>query len=318
MKIALISCSKSKRNYRCKAKELYAASELFSVSYQYAKALNVDAIYILSAKHGLIHEDTLVDPYEFSMESLPPHRQIDWANYVKTQMAETLNPSSDTFVVLTGMDYLKPLLAVQAFGEYSFPLRGMRFGERIAFMNREIERLKAGCFSTANQCELLHKLFNQQKIYTYSQIDSIEFENGIYIVFEKGERYGQYNRIVRVGTHTSPNRLKNRLRDHYIRANKDGSIFRKNIGKALLNRRHDGYLRTWNYDTSKPENKGYVVPVIQSKIEEEVSAYLQENTFFTVFFLLFLLCGHWFLSVGLPNKHQLKEKWHFLKESFWF
>jgi hypothetical protein len=53
------------------------------------------------------------------------------------------------------------------------------------------------------------------------------------------------NRIVRVGTHTSPNRLKIRLKDHFWHENKDGSIFRKNIGKAILNQEHNPYLQTW-------------------------------------------------------------------------
>ncbi|WP_394897168.1 DUF6884 domain-containing protein [Clostridium paraputrificum] len=46
MKVALISCSKSKRSYKCKALELYSPSKLFSLSYQYAKTF-ADKIYIL-------------------------------------------------------------------------------------------------------------------------------------------------------------------------------------------------------------------------------------------------------------------------------
>ncbi len=48
------------------------------------------------------------------------------------------------------------------------------------------------------------------------------------------KKYGELDRIVRIGTHTSDDRLKNRLRDHFISKNKDGSIFRKNIGKSHI------------------------------------------------------------------------------------
>lgn len=37
MKIALISCSKSKQSYECEAYKLYIPSELFRCSYEYAK-----------------------------------------------------------------------------------------------------------------------------------------------------------------------------------------------------------------------------------------------------------------------------------------
>ena len=49
--------------------------------------------------------------------------------------------------------------------------------------------------------------------YTWEEISSVPFRNGIYIVFEQGEMYHGLPRIVRIGTHTSPNRLRQRLRD---------------------------------------------------------------------------------------------------------
>ncbi len=284
MKIALVSCAKSKKNYKCTAKELYSPSELFSISYKYAQTLKVDKIYILSAKYGLVHENTFVDPYELSMKNLSADEQKEWANSVKQQLENELTPyGDDEYIVLTGMDYLQPLLNVKAFKKYSFPLRGMSLGKRKLFMNNEIKRLQNPSYDIKNSCLLLHKLFNEQTMYGYTEIDSIPFNNGIYIIFEKGETYKGYSRIVRVGTHTSPNRLKARLKDHYISKNKDGSIFRKNIGKAILNQRNDAYLSNWNVDTSKPANKHYINYSLQAGIEDSVSTYLQENTFFTVF-----------------------------------
>ena len=60
-------------------------------------------------------------------------------------------------------------------------------------------------------CAQIHTLFNSLPRYNWEQISDIPFQNGIYIVFENGERYHGMNRIVRVGTHRSEGRLKQRM-----------------------------------------------------------------------------------------------------------
>ena len=55
MKIALISCTKQKREYKCPARELYSESAWFREAYCYAKIV-ADKIFILSAKYGLVPE----------------------------------------------------------------------------------------------------------------------------------------------------------------------------------------------------------------------------------------------------------------------
>ena len=60
MKIALISCVSKKQELsdgeKVKAKDLYI-SPLFKMAYDYAKKLDVDRVFILSAKHGLLSPD---------------------------------------------------------------------------------------------------------------------------------------------------------------------------------------------------------------------------------------------------------------------
>ena len=51
--IVLIPCVSKKLNYGAKAKDLYI-SPLFKYSLAYARKLNPDMIYILSAKHRLV------------------------------------------------------------------------------------------------------------------------------------------------------------------------------------------------------------------------------------------------------------------------
>jgi hypothetical protein len=119
--------------------------------------------------------------------------------------------------------------------------------------------------------------------YTWEQINLLPFNNGIYIVYETGEFYHSMDRIVRVGTHTSPNRLKRRLTDHFVRENHNSSIFRKNIGKAILNAHHDPYLSIWTLDTSKPANYKYIDSIKNTDTERRVSDYMRSHLTFTAF-----------------------------------
>ena len=156
-------------------------------------------------------------------------------------------------------------------------------GERISFLQQYLQSSPSETEKAFDLCTELHKIFNALPRFTYQQIDQIPFECGIYIVFEKRETYSGLDRIVRVGTHNSQGRLKNRLKDHFLQENKDGSILRKNIGKAILNKDRDPYLPIWTLNTSKPENYRYIARQIQDQTEKRVSDYLIKNITFTVF-----------------------------------
>lgn len=287
-RIALISCSKSKQNYPCPARELYAPSQLFSLSYQYAKKVT-DEVYVLSARYGLLAEEDVVAPYDLTLTDLPGHRQQDWANYVLRQLGERFDLNRDVFVILAGRNYYKNLLPHLV--HTALPLGNLRIGPRLSFLEQELARLSRGDPPvSANKfdngralCVRLHQMMSELPRYTWEEIASVPFRNGIYIVFEQGEMYHGLPRIVRIGTHTSPNRLRQRLKDHFVRENHNGSIFRKNIGKALLNQAHDPYLPTWSLDTSKPPYLGREDPVREREVEQAVSGYLRSHFTFSVF-----------------------------------
>lgn len=110
--------------------------------------------------------------------------------------------------------------------------------------------------------------------------------NGIYFLFEKGEKAHGGNRIVRVGTHTGENQLLSRLKQHFLTPNKDRSIFRKNIGRALLARNEDPFLSDWELDlTPRVARELYGARIDldkQAAVERRVSEYLQNNMSFAV------------------------------------
>jgi hypothetical protein len=91
---------------------------------------------------------------------------------------------------------------------------------------------------------------------------------------------------VRIGTHTGDNQLKSRLLQHTTSENKDRSIFRKNIGRALLTRNNDDFLEYWEHDlTSRANHERYFNPSFiakQQEVEHHVSAYIRERCSFVV------------------------------------
>jgi hypothetical protein len=135
----------------------------------------------------------------------------------------------------------------------------------------------------------LHKIFNNLERFSYpfeNRLNSIP-ENGIYVKFEKGEKSNELDRIVRVGTDTGENNLKKRLIEHFITENKDRSIFRKNIGRALLNKENNQYLKYWELDTTSKADKEKNLKLLdlefEAKMEKEISNYIKTNFSFCVF-----------------------------------
>jgi len=108
----------------------------------------------------------------------------------------------------------------------------------------------------------------------------------MYLLFEKGEKAHRGERVVRVGTHTGVGQLRSRLRQHFVVENKDRSIFRKNIGRALLNKRGDAYASVWELDmtaaAARKLNGHKLHAAKQARVERQVTAYLQKNFSFAV------------------------------------
>lgn len=119
--------------------------------------------------------------------------------------------------------------------------------------------------------------------------------NGVYFFYEQGETWGHGGdraRIVRIGTHRDGN-FRNRISEHYLLdeskidfdsrkpAPKDRSIFRKNIGRALLSRDKDKYLGIWEIDFLDKMNRekfAHLRDIRKEKtVEQQVTHVLRTN-----------------------------------------
>ena len=102
-----------------------------------------------------------------------------------------------------------------------------------------IRQASARVATAEAMCAEVHRLL--QSLPSFDGPDKIPFNDGLYFFYEHGETTTHTHgpRVVRVGNHPrSAGRLRQRLRDHYraSRGAKNGSVFRRYIGGALLRR----------------------------------------------------------------------------------
>ena len=99
-------------------------------------------------------------------------------------------------------------------------------------------------------------------------------KQGLYFFYENGEITSHTGkpRIVRVGTHGLNRTLKQRLTDHY-NGNREGSIFRKELGSALLKRSgaSENQIREWR-KRRKLSRSWHIFEKIERQVSEILSS----------------------------------------------
>lgn len=107
--ICLLACAEQKLACSAPASELYT-SRAFRASLGYARALRSDAVYILSAKHGLLSLDTVVEPYDVKLDETSV---TVWTARVIGQLTEVADLARDKFVFLASGHYVNTGLLKQ-------------------------------------------------------------------------------------------------------------------------------------------------------------------------------------------------------------
>lgn len=135
-------------------------------------------------------------------------------------------------------------------------------------------------------CATLHNLA-REKARVGFPFESVSIPpNGIYLLFEKEEKGHGGDRIVRVGTHRGDDNLLSRLWEHFLVENKDRSIFRKNIGRALLAKDDDPFLTQWEYDLTSRKGEAANAAKVDVKkkdaTERRVTDYIQNRFSFVI------------------------------------
>lgn len=137
-KIILISCASKKLPYKAKAKDLYI-STLFKYNLEYARSMNPDKIFVLSAKYGLVGMEREIEPYDKTLNNKPSKEIRKWADCVIDQMKKEADLKEDEFIFLTGEKYRKYLLPY--IQNYQIPLEGLKIGEQLQYLKMRVSNV---------------------------------------------------------------------------------------------------------------------------------------------------------------------------------
>jgi hypothetical protein len=141
-KVVLLSCTKSKTKHAAPAQELYSASPMFQKTLEYGKSLKPDKMFILSAKHHLVPLTKTLEPYDKTLKEMPKDEKEKWGvETIKQMKSAGINPEKDQFIFLTGSEYMKPFNQYIPDGNIENPMEGKRFGERLKWLNSQVQKL---------------------------------------------------------------------------------------------------------------------------------------------------------------------------------
>ena len=240
----LISCSKTKGGHREVARDMYA-SPLYRKSVMLTEKWGV-RFGILSAKHGLLDPNQVIEPYDLTLKGASRSAKIEWARMVDAQIRSLRGKK---LVILAGDDYLAPLIEMvesKSFDYYA-PMRGLSLGNRLAFLNEaiDIERRRDAIAKAYRLFETISKPRGLPRLRDLLNEDLPS--HGVYFFFDDLEATSfssSIPRLVRVGTHGvslgSVATLRNRLRTHFGTqagtGNHRASVFRLHVGRAIIER----------------------------------------------------------------------------------
>lgn len=135
----LVSCVSRKRDRPVAAKDLYT-SDWFLKARAYVERSGADW-FILSAAHGLVDPETVIAPYERTLNTMGVADRRAWASMVLHQLRTKLT-GVDRVVILAGQRYREFLIdSIRArCPSVEVPLEGMRIGEQLGWLKRELGR----------------------------------------------------------------------------------------------------------------------------------------------------------------------------------
>jgi cytoplasmic iron level regulating protein YaaA (DUF328/UPF0246 family) len=136
-KVCLISCVKSKNEGKHKAIDLYCG-QLYTGHLKYARSLGFkdEDIYILSAKHGLLKHDDVIEPYEKTLNNMKKPERNKWAKIVLEQLKNSFDVHSTEFTILAGKNYYENLEPYLPMVNLPPELKGLPIGKRVQKLNQ--------------------------------------------------------------------------------------------------------------------------------------------------------------------------------------
>ena len=135
-RIALVACVAQKQAHPAPAADLYI-SPLFKLARAYVETW-YPAWRIISAKHGMLLPDTVIGPYELTLNNMEAVDRKLWAWRIIEEL-EYLQPEGiDFYAGSKYREHLVPWCERNGI-PYSTPLKGLRIGEQLAWFKNNME-----------------------------------------------------------------------------------------------------------------------------------------------------------------------------------
>lgn len=134
--IGLVGCASTKFSRPAPARDLYT-SQLFRKAAAYAE-LTCDRWFILSAKHGLLSPDQVIEPYDMKLGTPTSPPIHEWADRVRGQLAaELADTPRAVLVTLAGVQYQTVLRPCQ--WPFQIPMKGLGIGQQLRWLTAQLE-----------------------------------------------------------------------------------------------------------------------------------------------------------------------------------
>lgn len=134
-KVVLVSCVSKKLDGKHRAEELYV-SPLFRFNLAYAKLMEPDSIFILSAEYGLLELDDEIDCYNKTLNKMKINERKIWGERVLEDLRGKVSLDKDEFIFLAGKRYREFLTPSIKF--YDVPMRGLGIGKQLSFLKKKV------------------------------------------------------------------------------------------------------------------------------------------------------------------------------------
>lgn len=134
VRVGLISCGRAKRAHAAPARDLYVSS-LFKLSLRAAKAW-ADEVFIVSALHGLVSLDRVLEPYEVALHSLRHRERGAWGARVASALQTHLHGLPVELRLYAGAEYARWIrVHLPRTWTVHEPLRGLPLGQRLRHLS---------------------------------------------------------------------------------------------------------------------------------------------------------------------------------------
>jgi len=248
VKIALIGCTSRKMKTPCEAKKMYSASTYFKYKLEYCKKINVDKIYILSSKYGLLDLNEIIEPYDCYLQNQTKAYKKEWNKKVLNELKDKTDVLNDEFILLAGKPYVKDLKK-SLIHTYN-PVEGLGIGKQIKYfkeyetkntlLNASKLRNKEELIKIPNKAGYYKWWSNKNELYTILKKLNVKFDDIKDYIETKNNLYSIYVGIAvkesvrsRINWHINDKHTKSRVENGTL------STFRQSISSIVAENQYD-------------------------------------------------------------------------------